>query len=201
MYGFFAYLSRLRYIPRWGLMRNSEPENVQEHSYMTAVLAHALAAVRRDVFGGDADPDAAAAAALFHDAPEVFTGDMPTPVKYFDPVLRSAYGKVEQAAADRLLSALPAPLRPVYGPLVREEQERELVKAADKLAAYLKCVTELHAGNEEFRRAGDQTLAALRAMALPEIDYFLQNLLPAFTLNLDELEEQHSQKTEENQGS
>ncbi|MBR2667698.1 MAG: 5'-deoxynucleotidase [Oscillospiraceae bacterium] len=201
MYGFFAYLSRLRYISRWGLMRNSEPENVQEHSYMTAVLAHALAAIRRDVFGGDADPDAAAAAALFHDAPEVFTGDMPTPVKYFDPVLRSAYGKVEQAAADRLLSALPAPLRPVYGPLVREEQERELVKAADKLAAYLKCVTELHAGNEEFRRAGGQTLAALRAMDLPEIDYFLQNLLPAFTLNLDELEEQHSQKAEENQSS
>ena len=201
MYGFFAYLSRLRYISRWGLMRNSEPENVQEHSYMTAVLAHALAAIRRDVFGGEADPDAAAAAALFHDAPEVFTGDMPTPVKYFDPVLRSAYGKVEQAASDRLLNSLPEPLRPVYGPMVREEQERELVKAADKLSAYLKCVTELHAGNEEFRRAGDQTLAALRAMDLPEIDYFLQNLLPAFTLNLDELEEQHSRKNEENQGS
>ncbi len=191
MYGFFAYLSRLRYISRWGLMRNTEPENVQEHSYMTAVLAHALAAIRRDVFGREADPNAAAAAALFHDAPEVFTGDMPTPVKYFDPALRSAYGKAEQAASDRLLDALPEALRPAYGPLVREETERELVKAADKLSAYLKCVAELHAGNREFRRAGDQTLAALRAMGLPEIDYFLQNLLPAFTLNLDELEDQH----------
>ena len=192
MYGFFAYLARLRYISRWGLMRNNEVENVQEHSYMTAVLAHALAAIRRDVLGQPADPDAAAAAALFHDAPEIFTGDMPTPVKYFDPTLRAAYGKAEQAAADRLLAALPEPLRPVYEPLIREEtgETRALVKAADKLSAYLKCVEEVRAGNQEFRRAEAQTLAALRAMDLPEVDYFLEHLLPAFTLNLDELEEQ-----------
>ena len=159
---------------------------------MTAVLAHALAAIRRDVFGRPADPDAAAAAALFHDAPEIFTGDMPTPVKYFDPTLRAAYGKAEQAAADRLLATLPEPLRPVYEPLIREEtgETRALVKAADKLSAYLKCVEEVHAGNREFRRAEAQTLAALRAMDLPEVDYFLEHLLPAFTLNLDELEEQ-----------
>ena len=134
---FFAYLSRMKEISRWALMHNSVPENVQEHSHMTAVIAHALAVIRRDVFGRDADPDAAAAAALFHDASEILTGDMPTPVKYFTPELRNAYALVESSAADRLLSTLPEEMRPAYEPLVRESDPatRPYVKAADKLAA------------------------------------------------------------------
>ncbi len=200
---FYALAARMRNIRRWGLMRNSFEENLLEHSQMTAVLAHALAVIRRDVFGRGADPEKAAAAALFHDMSEIITGDLPTPVKYLNEDIRSSYKAVEAQAEGQLLALLPQGMRPAYADLLQggAGEVRELVKAADKLSAYLKCVTELHAGNEEFRRAGDQTLAALRAMDLPEIDYFLQNLLPAFTLNLDELEEQHSRKNEENQGS
>ena len=135
---FFAYLARMRYIRRWGLMRSTEPENVQEHSHMVAVLAHALAVIRRDVMGVPADPERAATAALFHDAPEILTGDLPTPVKYFDPELRAAYGRVEELSVEKLLTLLPEELRPAYAPWLREEYDgetRALVKAADKLSA------------------------------------------------------------------
>ena len=138
---FFAYLARMKYIGRWGLMRSTIPENLQEHSHMTAVLAHALAVIRRDVLGGDADPDAAAVAALFHDAPEILTGDLPTPVKYHSPEIRAAYRRVEEQSAQTLLSMLPESMRPAYEPWLREEYDpelRALVKAADKLSAYLK---------------------------------------------------------------
>lgn len=187
---FFAYLSRMRYIDRWGLMRNTFQENIQEHSHMVAVLAHALAVIRRDVFGGEADPGAAAAAALYHDAPEILTGDLPTPVKYYDPDIRDAYKRVEEIAAQKLLDMLPDELRPAFAPLVREDYDPELkrlVKAADKLSAYLKCVEELKAGNSEFKRAAEQTLEALKAYQLPELDYFMEHFLPAFSLTLDEL--------------
>ncbi len=189
-YSFFAYLSRMKEIHRWALMRNNAQESVQEHCHMTAVLAHALAVIRRDVLGKPADPDAAAAAALFHDAPEIFTGDMPTPVKYFNPQLRSAYAMAEDSAAERLLSTLPEQMRDAYEPLVRETSEQtELVKAADKLSAYLKCLEELRSGNEEFRLAARQTKEKLKAMAMPEVDYFLREFAPAFSLTLDELED------------
>ena len=187
---FFAYLSRMRYIDRWGLMRNTFQENIQEHSHMVAVLAHALAVIRRDVFGGEADPGAAAAAALYHDAPEILTGDLPTPVKYYDPDIRDAYKRVEEIAAQKLLDMLPDELRPAFAPLVREDYDPELkrlVKAADKLSAYIKCVEELKAGNSEFKRAAEQTLEALKAYQLPELDYFMEHFLPAFSLTLDEL--------------
>ncbi len=190
MYNFFAYMARMKYITRWSLMRNSVSENIQEHSHMVAVLAHALAVIRREVFGGIADPEACACAALFHDATEIFTGDLPTPIKYFDPEIRSAYHRVEDAAAEKLLDLLPEELRGAYEPLLREEdgEVRTLVKAADKLAAYLKCREELAAGNSEFADAERETLALLRAMALPEVDWFLENFAGAFGLTLDGLQ-------------
>lgn len=190
-YPFFAYLSRMRYIDRWALMRNALPENVQEHSHMVSVLAHALAVIRREVFHGTVDPGEAAIAALYHDAPEILTGDLPTPVKYFNPGIRDAYKKVEQVSADKLLSMLPAELRESFAPYVREDLEPELlklVKAADKLSAYIKCVEELKAGNSEFKKAAEQTRMALVKMDLPELDYFMEHFLPAFELTLDELQ-------------
>ena len=170
-------------------MRNSFEENLLEHSQMTAVLAHALALIRRDVFGRDADPDRAAAAALFHDMSEIITGDMPTPVKYFNEDIRSAYKAVERQAEAQLKSLLPEELRPAYGELLQggSGETRELVKAADKLAAYIKCVEELRAGNEEFRSAEKQIREALLSSELPEIAYFMEKFLPAFGMTLDEL--------------
>ena len=189
-YNFFAYVSRMRYISRWGLMRNTFRENIQEHSHMVAVLAHALAVIRRDVFGGQADPGQAAAAALFHDAPEILTGDLPTPVKYYNPAIRQAYGQVEDIAAQKLLSMLPPQLQGAYAPLLEENYDPDLhalVKAADKLSAYIKCVEELKAGNGEFKAAAEQTKQALLASPLPEVGYFMEHFLPAFGLTLDEL--------------
>ena len=191
-YSFFAFLSRMRYINRWGLMRNTEQENIQEHSHMVAVLAHALAMIRREVFHQEADPERAATAALYHDAPEIFTGDLPTPVKYFNPEIRDAYREVEAVSARRLLAMLPEELRGAYAPLLHEEYDsatHALVKAADKLAAHIKCLEELKAGNREFLLAADQTRAAVEAMALPEVGYFMEHFLPAFGLTLDELQQ------------
>ena len=186
-WNFFAYLSRMRYIRRWGLMRNTFSENIQEHSHMVAVIAHALAVIRVEVYGGQADPGAAAAAALFHDAPEILTGDLPTPVKYYNPAIRDSYRQVEAVSAQKLLSMLPPALRGAYAPWLTEDYDpelRALVKAADKL----KCVEELKAGNTEFKKAADQTRAALEASPLPEVDYFMEHFLPGFSLTLDELE-------------
>ena len=152
-HNFFAYIFRMRHIARWALMRNTRTENVEEHSYEAAVLAHALAVIGRDVFHKGLDPDKIAVAALFHDAPEIITGDMPTPIKYYNPSLKDAYQQVEAAAQDKLLSMLPPELTPAYEPLVRESDPgvRRYVKAADKLSAYIKCVEELKAGNAEFK--------------------------------------------------
>ena len=187
---FFALISRMRYIGRWGLMRNTFEENIQEHSHMVAVLAHALAVIRRDVFGGDIDPGQAAVLALYHDAPDILTGDLPTPVKYYNPEIRDAYREVETVSARRLLSMLPDALRPAYEPLLLEDPEsgyHAVVKAADKLSAYIKCVEELKAGNSEFRQAAEQTRQALEASPLPEVGYFLEHFMPGFELTLDEL--------------
>ena len=158
---------------------------------MTAVLAHALAVIRRDVLGGEADPERAATAALFHDATEILTGDLPTPVKYFNPEIRASYREVEDLAADKLLSTLPEAMRPAYEDWLREDYDREtlaLVKAADKLSALIQCLEEQKAGNPEFRKAEEQTRKTLEDMDLPEVDYFLEHFLPAFRLTLDELE-------------
>ncbi len=186
---FFAYISRMRFIQRWALMRNTAPENVQEHSHQAAVLAHALAVIRNEKFGGRIDPGAVAAAALYHDASEILTGDMPTPIKYDNPAIRSAYKDVERVAERKLLEMLPPELQRAYVPLLTEvdgEVER-LVKAADKLSAHIKCLEELKAGNAEFRDAAAQTRRALEAFDLPEVRYFLDTFLPSFSLTLDEL--------------
>ena len=187
---FFALIARMRYIGRWGLMRNTFQENVQEHSHMVAVLAHGLALIQRDILGGEADPDRCAAAALFHDAPEILTGDLPTPIKYYSPEIRKAYGQVEAVSCARLLEMLPQELRGAYEPLLTESDPavRQIVKAADKLSAYIKCAEELKAGNQEFASAARQTKQALTAMGLPCLDWFLEHCLPAFELDLDELE-------------
>ena len=187
---FFAYLSRMRYIGRWSLMRNSLPENIQEHSHMVAVLAHALGVIRRDVFGVPCSPEEAASVALFHDSSEILTGDLPTPIKYHSSKIRDAYKQVEALACERLLDTLPEALRPAYHDLLigkTQEQVRDLVKAADKLSAYIKCIEERKAGNNEFLSAEAQTLSALKSMQMPEVDYFLEHFIPAFELNLDEL--------------
>ena len=184
---FFAYISRMRYIERWSLMRNALPENIQEHSHMVAVIAHALGVIRRDVFHADCDPNACAAAALYHDASEILTGDLPTPIKYYNPEIKNAYKQVEQIACQKLLATLPAELRPAFEPLLTEAEYRDIVKAADKLSAYIKCIEERRAGNDEFLSAEKQTRSVLEQNPLPEVRYFMSHFIPAFELTLDEL--------------
>ena len=186
---FFAYVSRMRFIQRWALMRNTAPENVQEHSHQVAVLAHALAVIRNEKFGGQVDPGAVAVAALYHDASEILTGDMPTPIKYDNPAIQGAYRDVEKMAEQKLLGMLPQELREVYAPIltVPDEETRRLVKAADKLSAHIKCLEELKAGNLEFRQAAEQTRRALESYELPEVRYFIDIFLESFSMSLDEL--------------
>ena len=190
-YNFFALMSRMRYIGRWGLMRSVQPENVSEHSHMVAVLAHALAVIENEKFGGTLDVGEVAIAALYHDAPEILTGDLPTPVKYYNPEIKTAYKAVEQTSAERLLALLPPEFQPIYRPYVSETCDpnvERVVKVADKLSAYIKCVEELKAGNNEFRLAAQQTRAALEAIDLPALGYFMEYFLPGFELTLDELQ-------------
>lgn len=189
MSSFFAYIARMRFINRWALMRNSYTENIQEHSHQVAVLAHALALIRNRYIGGHVDPGAVAVAALYHDAGEILTGDMPTPIKYYNPAIRDSYKQVERIANDKLLHMLPEGLREDYAAAITPDGSVEaIVKAADKLSAHIKCIEELKAGNNEFKKAAAQTKAALKSYRLPELDYFMEHFLPAFSLTLDELE-------------
>jgi len=187
---FFAYIARMRFINRWALMRNSYAENIQEHSHMVSVVAHALAEIRNTYFGGNIDAGKVAVAALYHDASEIITGDMPTPIKYYNPKIRDSYKEVEQVACDKLLQMLPEELKGVYAPLICEADEeiRAVVKAADKISAYIKCVEELKAGNMEFRQAAEQCKAALEKNPLPEVGWFMEHFMPSFSLTLDELQ-------------
>ena len=187
---FYALMGRMRYITRWGLMRNSFSENIQEHSHQVAVLAHALALIRRDILHLDApDPDKCAVAALYHDASEILTGDLPTPIKYYNPEIKDAYKQVERIAGNRLLDLLPQELRASYAPYVLEDDAalEPFVKAADKLSAHIKCLEEQKAGNTEFDSAARQTWDSMKAMGRPELDWFLDHCLPAFALNIDQL--------------
>ena len=196
-YGFYAMLSRMKYIDRWSLMRNTQPENIAEHSLETAMIAHALCRIENTYYGGSLNAERAAMLAMFHDGTEIITGDLPTPVKYNNPAIRSAYKSIEQAAADSLLQMLPGELRPSYKVLFDfETDDPELyryVKAADKISAYIKCVEELRGGNDEFRRAAVQTLEAIKKMGMPEVDYYMEQFAPAFSLSLDELQEEEPQ--------
>ena len=187
---FYALLGRMRYITRWGLMRNTYSENIQEHSHQVAVLAHALALIRREILGLEGpDPDRCAVAALYHDVTEILTGDLPTPIKYYNSSIKEAYKQVEHIAANHLLDMLPQQLRACYAPLVLEEdaQVGRIVKAADKLSAYAKCIAEQRMGNTEYESAAQQTMESMRAMECPELDWFIAECLPAFSRNLDQL--------------
>ncbi|MBQ9250438.1 MAG: 5'-deoxynucleotidase [Oscillospiraceae bacterium] len=189
-HNFFAYISRMRYIVRWSLMRNALPENIQEHSHMVAVIAHALGVIRRDVFGVPCDPNECAAVALYHDSSEILTGDLPTPIKYHSAEIRGAYSQVEALANEKLLATLPEELRGAYEPLLTGETQarlHDLVKAADKLSAYIKCIEERKAGNNEFLSAEAQTRRWLEDNPLPEVRYYMEHFIPAFELTLDEL--------------
>ncbi|OYY75241.1 MAG: 5'-deoxynucleotidase [Gammaproteobacteria bacterium 28-57-27] len=190
---FFAMLSRMRLIQRWGLMRNTRAENVQEHSLQVAVIAHALALISNREFGGELNAERIALLGMFHDASEILTGDLPTPVKYGNEAVRAAYKALEQQAEQRLLELLPEDLREDYAPLLdsrlMEESEQRLVKAADSLAGYLKCVEEAGAGNREFIHAERALLAKIELLAaeLPAVQVFMQRYVPAFFLSLDEI--------------
>ena len=188
-YAFFAYLSRLKLISRWSLMRNTLPENDAEHSLQVAMIAHAIAVIGRSRYGRDVDPEHVLSLAVYHDATEVMTGDLPTPVKYHNDELRGAYRRLEDVSADRLLSLLPDDLQPAFSPYLKQAPgyEHDVVKAADRISAYIKCLEEKRAGNREFDYAAENVRKSIDAMNLPEVKDFLNDFLPAFEMTLDEL--------------
>lgn len=186
---FFAYLSRLRLIHRWSLMRNTVPENDAEHSLQVAMISHAIAIIARDRYGKDVDPEHVLSLAVYHDATEVMTGDLPTPVKYHSDELRGAYHRLEELSADRLLALLPEDLQPAYNPYMKQASgyEHTLVKAADRISACIKCMEEQRAGNREFDYAAENIRNSIASIDLPEVKDFLTDFLPAFDMTLDEL--------------
>lgn len=188
---FFAYLSRMRFVKRWGLMRNTHVENLQEHSLQVAMLAHALAVIRNTLFAGQVRPERAAVLALYHDAAEVITGDIVAPIKHFNPEIKRAHRVIEDIASGRLQSMLPpalaASFTPLLFPAADDAAEWAIVKAADKLTAYLKCLEELRAGNDDFRKAAQVLERDVRGLEAPEVRYFLDTFAPSFSMTLDEL--------------
>ena len=186
---FFAYLSRLRLIHRWSLMRNTVPENDAEHSLQVAMIAHAIAIIARDRYGKDVDPEHVLSLAVYHDATEVMTGDLPTPVKYHSDELRGAYHRLEELSADRLLALLPEDLQPAFTPYMKQASgyDHTLFKAADRISACIKCMEEQRAGNREFDYAAENIRDSISAIDLPEVKDFLTDFLPAFDMTLDEL--------------
>lgn len=195
---FYAYIARMKYITRWGLMRNTEKENIQEHSLEVAILAHALCLIRNEIYANckekQLDPEKACIYAVFHDSDEIITGDLPTPIKYANPVIRDNYHDIEAQSKEKLISMLPEKLKPVYRNILFFDETapeyKKVVKAADRLSAYIKCVEECKAGNAEFSRARQTVMDTMRAMDLPELNYFIEHFLPAYSLTLDELETQ-----------
>jgi 5'-deoxynucleotidase len=189
---FFAYLARMKFIQRWGLMRNTSTENIQEHSLQVAMIAHALALLHNERLGRRAvDPERTALLAVFHDAEEVITGDVPSPIKYFNPQVRDAVADLGEVAKHKLLEMVPEPLRSMYEPLLfaraEDAEAWRMVKLADKLCAYLKCVEEAKAGNREFERAEASIRRGLDALGDPDLDRFVALYVPSFRLTLDEL--------------
>ena len=188
-YPFFAYLSRLKLIRRWSLMRNAVPENDAEHSLQVAMIAHAIAVIARDRYGKQVSPEHVLSLAVYHDATEVMTGDLPTPVKYHNDELRSAYHRLEALSANRLLALLPEDLQPAFTPYMKQDSgyEHTLVKAADRISAYIKCMEEQRAGNREFDYAAENVRKSIASIDMPEVKDFLTDFLPAFDMTLDEL--------------
>lgn len=187
---FFAYMNRMKYIRRWGLMRNTQVENDMEHSLQTAMIAHGIALIGNKRFDREYDAEHIMALAVYHDASEVITGDLPTPIKHNNPIIKDEYHRLESIANQRLLATLPEDLREEYTPLIDADEntaEWKIVKAADRISAYIKCVEERKAGNREFIEAEMSTLAAIRADALPEVQVFMEEFAPGFALSLDEI--------------
>ncbi len=191
-YHFFAFLSRMKHITRWGLMRNTNMENIQEHSLQVSMIAHALAAIRNIYFEGNINPDRVAVLAIYHDSNETLTGDMPTPIKYYNPSIQKAYKDLEHVSKEKLLSMLPEELSAFYRDTLfydESSEEGKIVKAADRICAYIKCLEEEKAGNTEFQKAAESTLAKINQIKMPEVAYFMNTFIPGFKLTLDELNE------------
>lgn len=188
---FFAMVSRMKYINRWSLMRNTMQENDCVHSLEVAMIAHALGVIRNTYFGGSVNAERLALIGMYHDATEIITGDMPTPIKYRNSAIKAAYKAVEGEAGAELLSGLPKEMREVYKPLLGytgdEKELWEIVKAADKISAYIKCIEEQRMGNREFEKAGESIKGIIEDMHMPEVDYFMENFIPAYSMTLDEL--------------
>ncbi len=185
---FYAMLFRMKYIDRWALMRNTRSENLSEHSLETAFIAHALCIIENKRFGGAVNAEKAAVLALFHDTPEIITGDLPTPVKYYSTEIKKAYDDMEQVAVKKLLDFLPEDLRPEFEEIYNEQDEHilKIVRAADKLSALIKCRDEIRMGNREFVLAEQAALKAIKGLELPAADVFIEEFLPSFSLSLDE---------------
>ena len=187
---FYAMLSRMKYINRWGLMRNTREENLCEHSLEVAFVAHALGIINNEIFGGDIPAERLAILGMYHDVTEIITGDMPTPVKYYSPVIREAYKEVENVAKNELLSGLPEKLAYKYEKVLTETSDEEqlwkYVKAADKLSALIKCIEEQQMGNSDFAKAQKTIEEALKNMHMPEVDYYMKEFIPAYSLTIDE---------------
>ncbi len=189
-YSFFAFLSRMRHIYRWSLMRNVNRENIMEHSLQVAMIAHGLAIINNEIFGGDANPEKTALLAIYHDSNETITGDLPTPIKYFNQGMESSYKDLESISKQKLLSLLPEEMAKSYKELIFYDEnslEGRLVKGADRLSAYIKCVEELKAGNQEFQKAQQSILERIQKLDRPEINYFMEHFIHPFSLTLDEL--------------
>lgn len=188
---FFAFLNRMKYIKRWSLMRSIREENIMEHSQQVAVIAHALALINNKIYGGNVDANKVVLLAQYHEVGEVITGDLPTPIKYFNPEIKSAYKDLEQNACERILNMLPETFQEEYRKYVlpdTDTYEYKLVKCADRLSAYLKCVEETKAGNSEFKKAKMSIGNELKKSGIPEVEYYLKEFAPAFELSLDELD-------------
>lgn len=191
MFKFFAYLDRMKYIKRWSLMRSVREENIMEHTQQVSVIAHALALINNKIFGGNANVKDTVLLAQYHEVGEVITGDLPTPIKYFNPEIKSAYKDLEKNASNRILNMLPEELKDEYKKYVLPDErtlEYKLVKSADKLSAYLKCIEELKAGNSEFKKAKDSIEKEIKNMGVKEAEYYLKTFVPAYKLSLDELD-------------
>lgn len=189
-FNFFAFLSRMKHITRWGLMRNTSVENIQEHSLQVAMIAHGLAVISNTCFGNNINAERIAVLAIYHDSNETLIGDLPTPIKYFNPSIQEAYKNLEKVSKEKLLSMLPENMVPDYRNILFYDEcsyEGKIVKAADRISAYIKCIEEEKAGNGEFKKAAEATLKKILDMKMPEVEYFLKYFIPGFKLTLDEL--------------
>ena len=190
-YDFYAYMDRMKYIKRWQLMRSTRKENIMEHSQSVTMLAHALVTIHNDVYGGNADVAKTVLYAMYHEVSEVLTGDLPTPIKYYNRSIQGAYKELEKSACEKIVGTLPEDMKSGIAPYVMADEESleyRLVKAADRLAAYIKCLEELRSGNGEFAKAKKSIEADLHSKNMPEVEYFFEHFIPSFKLTLDDLE-------------